>query len=448
MTWGALTLMTRAQAPVTRAQAPVTRPPLPQWQRAQPLSFAECISCIRMLVRAARLIKYAKTFAVITNAFGRSRDHLIVLFIFLLISTILAGSVVFQVVKASSTPDTLRSVPDTFFFVLQQLADLTALDDKHRIVLDTTMGHVIGLVMMACGVVFHGLTMGAIMHGFREAMDEQISENSMRRKLKKTFKHARNADGRAMCSDLRRAVRNTWPALAIALEPFGNLLITEKFFDAIVLEAGDMDMDEHAVDTAELFTAIELLHEDQAMIHDALSEQSRLLQKLAEHHQIDLGTPRLPLPDGKVSHFYICCVNVDDPLLYIVQTNLEKAGAIVHKGEEDLEQRWYNATGRIQNTVAFVLLVTHGTLRSGVCLHEVQLAMDDQLPLVVVYDADKRRASSVDLNDECNGLPEEVRALVEYPAELVPLGRRADSAENMTKEILRQSNIATSEVAI
>ena len=92
--------------------------------------------------------------------------------------------------------------------------------------------------------------------------------------------------------------------------------------------------------------------------------------------------------------------------------------------------------------------MTRGTLRSGVCFHEVQLAMDDQLPIVVVYDADKRRASSVDLSDECEGLPEEVCALLEPPAEPVPLGRRLDSAEAMTKEILRRSNIVTSGVAI
>ena len=34
MTWGALTLMTRAQAPVTRAQALVTRAPYPSAMRA------------------------------------------------------------------------------------------------------------------------------------------------------------------------------------------------------------------------------------------------------------------------------------------------------------------------------------------------------------------------------------------------------------------------------
>jgi hypothetical protein len=402
------------------------------------------------MARAVRLIKYAQAFAVVGKGLERSSDHLVTLFAFLVVATILAGTIVFHVVKASATPDTLTSVPETFFFVLEQMADLTAVQGENEVVLDTLMGHIIGLVMMVCGVIFHGLTMASIMEGFKQAVLEQNEGNARKKKFKKTFRSAQDANGRATCIDLYKRLRKADPALAIALEPFGNLAVTETFFLAIMEEAVALDVTNHSVDMEMLFTAVELLQEDHAMLQHALSEQTQLLRKLADHHQIDTGARAVALPDGKRTHFYICCANVDGDLVHLVQTSLEKTGATVRRGHDESAQRWHDAEEVVKTTVAFVLLVTEGTLRSRVCQHEVRQALNSQLMVVVVHDSDTRRASSVDLVHERAHLPEDCDGLRELleSTELVALGRRNDKAEEMAREIMRRAGIATMGAAI
>jgi hypothetical protein len=68
--------------------------------------------------------------------------------------------------------------------------------------------------------------------------------------------------------------------------------------------------------------------------------------------------------------------------------------------------------------------------------------MTSGLVVVVVYDADTRRASSVDLGDARDHLPEDLHLLLD-PTELVPLGLRPDKAEEMTKQIMWRAGIAT-----
>jgi hypothetical protein len=268
---------------------------------------------------------------------------------------------------------------------------------------------------------------------------EHTANKTSKRKFKKIFKAARGANGRAKCGDLFRAVRKTDPALGIALEQHpADLAVTQTFFLAIMQEAMTLDVAHYTVDLEMLHTAVELVQEDQATMQHALIEQTRLLHRISNHLQIRLVPEILPLPEGNQSHFYICCANADDDMVHLLRANLENSGAIVRVGNDEFDQRWLETEDIVQTCAAFILPLIEGTLRTQVCQHEIRRASSAGLEIIVVYDSDMRRASSIDLLGEREHLPEDLHLLLESSAELVPLGRRKDKAEQMTNDIMRR----------
>ena len=69
--------------------------------------------------------------------------------------------------------------------------------------------------------------------------------------------------------------------------------------------------------------------------------------------------------------------------------------------------------------------------------HEIRQTSSAGLEIIVVYDSDTRRASSIDLG-EPEHMPDDLHVLLESSTELVPLGRRKEKAEQMTNEIMRR----------
>ena len=53
----------------------------------------------------------------------------------------------------------------------------------------------------------------------------------------------------------------------------------------------------------------------------------------------------------------------------------------------------------VQTSAAFILPLTEGTLRTQVCQHEIRQTSSAGLEIIVVYDSDMRRASSIDLGE-------------------------------------------------
>ena len=109
------------------------------------------------------------------------------------------------------------------------------------------------------------------------------------------------------------------------------------FFLAIMQEAMTLDVAHYAVDLEMLHTTLELVQEDQAIMQHALIEQTRLLHHIANH--LHIRPEVLPLPEGKHSHFYICCADADHDMVHLVRANLENSGAIVRVGNDEFEQR-------------------------------------------------------------------------------------------------------------
>eukprot|EP01050_Picozoa_sp_SAG11_P025804 SAG11_NODE_5951_length_1426_cov_1.564431_1_plen_362_part_10 len=223
------------------------------------------------MARVVKLVRYVRALTVVIHGLSRSVELLVTLFFGLLIATVLMGTLVFHVIKASNAPDKLSSVPDTFFFVLGQLADLTSISHG-EVSLDSALGHTVGLVLMVAGVLFHGLAVASIMSGFRDEVKVQSASIMSKRKFRKIFRSVQSDmcdsnpmyDGHATCGDLYRALRKANSRLAIVLEDYPpDLNVTETFFQTLMQEAKDMDVEEQPLaDVETLYSAAKLLQED------------------------------------------------------------------------------------------------------------------------------------------------------------------------------------------
>ena len=235
---------------------------------------------------------------------GRTRDYLLSLAVLLLAATVLGGTLLFHVEEAAN-PGTYSSVPDTFVFILAALTTVGSEQSEAQ----SAGGAWIGGVLMAVGVVFLGYGQAILVHGFDQVLREHRRTNNIGREMKKIFRSLpAGPDGRVSCGVLYRGLARYDAALATILEPFPTeMTISYRTFKTIMREEqAKNDKGHAAVDLDSVYSAIELLSEDQAMMQDRLvdqetmiAEQSRVLNRIASHLNIDTSSDTLPLPKDK-----------------------------------------------------------------------------------------------------------------------------------------------------